>query len=74
MDQETVLKLENVAISYSTRQGINFWTGKRVWPLKDVSFELRRGEVLGVIGKNGAGKTTLLKTIAGVYRPDKGRT
>lgn len=41
--------------------------------LKDVSFQLRRGECLGVIGHNGAGKSTLLKLLSGVQRPDAGR-
>ncbi len=43
------------------------------WALKDISFELRRGEVLGVIGENGSGKTTLLRLLAGIFPPDKGR-
>lgn len=42
------------------------------WALKDVSFDLQRGETLGVIGRNGAGKTTLLQMIAGIIRPDAG--
>lgn len=43
------------------------------WANQDISFELRRGECLGLIGKNGAGKTTLLKMLNGLIRPDKGR-
>jgi ABC-type polysaccharide/polyol phosphate transport system ATPase subunit len=43
------------------------------WAVKDVSFELRRGECLGLIGHNGAGKTTLLKMLNGLIRPDSGR-
>src|SRR4029078_11456051 len=43
------------------------------WAVKDVSFELRRGECLGLIGHNGAGKTTLLKMLNGLIKPDKGR-
>ena len=43
------------------------------WAVKDVSFELRRGECLGLIGPNGAGKTTLLKMLNGLIKPEKGR-
>lgn len=40
--------------------------------LSNISFDLKKGERLGIIGKNGAGKTTLLRTICGVYRPTSG--
>ena len=43
------------------------------WAVNDVSFELRRGECLGLIGHNGAGKTTLLKMLNGLIKPDTGR-
>jgi hypothetical protein len=43
-----------------------------VYALKDVSFEVKRGEVLGIIGHNGAGKTTHLKMINGLIKPDRG--
>ena len=43
------------------------------WAVNDVSFELQRGECLGLIGPNGAGKSTLLKMLNGLIKPDRGR-
>lgn len=43
------------------------------WALKDLNFELNRGECLGLVGPNGAGKSTLLKLINGLFKPDEGQ-
>jgi lipopolysaccharide transport system ATP-binding protein len=43
------------------------------WAVKDINFELRRGECLGLIGHNGAGKSTLLKILNGLINPDEGK-
>ena len=48
-------------------------THRSHWALRNVSFELQRGECIGVIGDNGAGKSSLLKLLAGTLQPSQGR-
>src|SRR5690606_6425783 len=45
---------------------------KKIWSLKDITFDGHKGEILGIIGANGAGKTTLMKVISGILKHDEG--
>lgn len=70
MKDEAIIELRNVGVSYTRRVGM--MRGQKFWALHDVSFDLRHGETLGVVGHNGAGKSTLLRLLAGIMAPDRG--
>lgn len=58
---------------FDQNRGANIEDKKFIWALRDVSFSVEEGEIVGVIGPNGAGKTTLLKILSRVTEPCKGR-
>ena len=60
-----------MGLYYSRRQ--RFLKRSRYWAFRDVSFDLKKGETLGIIGKNGVGKSTLLRVLAGIIAPDTGK-
>lgn len=68
LSKEKVDTLKDYVIKFLKRE-IQY---DEFWALEDISFELKKGERLGILGLNGAGKSTLLKIIAGVYEPTEG--
>ncbi len=70
-ERELVFSLSGVGLSYRTAASLP-WRRKEFWALEDVSFEVFRGETVGVIGRNGAGKSSLLRVLAGILDPDRG--
>ena len=79
----TIVRLENIALHFPRQRGIlrgildllrgKMTAGKgKFTALKNVDLEVKKGEVLGVIGRNGSGKSTMLRVMAGIYRPDEG--
>ena len=82
---ETMLKVDHVSISYKIGDfkdiGLKEWTMRHLkkqyhvetfMAVEDVTFELYRSDMLGIIGTNGAGKSTLLKAVTGIMEPRKG--
>ena len=66
---ETVLSFKDVSKRYKSG---DFWRPLKAQALKNVSFEVAKGDVFGLIGINGAGKTTLMKAAVGLLHPDSG--
>lgn len=85
MQQENVIEVNNVSMEFRLYKeridSIKTYLIKKIkgelgyenfWALKDVSFNVKKGEAVGLIGKNGSGKSTMLKIIAGVLKPTMG--
>ena len=72
MGKEFSIIADNVSFSFGGSSRFSLRRNPPTWVAKNLSFNVERGETLGVIGFNGAGKTTLLRLMAGILRPDRG--
>lgn len=84
--EDTIVKLDDISLKFnidnnratSLKEFVVRWIKRDLkhgefWALKHVSFEVAKGDVLGIIGHNGAGKSTLLKVISGIMKPTNGK-
>ena len=86
MDENTAISVENVGMRFTLNKekvdNLKEYFIKKVtkkleynefWALRDINFEVKKGDHLAILGFNGAGKSTLLKAIVGVYKPTVGK-
>ena len=72
MGGNMAIEVVNISKQYNLHHGSFGETAGAFWALKDVSFQINRGEMVGVIGNNGSGKSTLLKILSQITRPSAG--
>lgn len=69
-ESKKALQLSNVGVCYKKKAGL--FKNSDFWAINNISFDVKQGETIGIIGKNGVGKSTLLKVITGIIKPDCG--
>lgn len=78
---EKIIEVNNLCVDFKPYRNVSIQKSlfkkknesiKEVHALKNISFSVGKGEIVGIVGKNGSGKSTLLRTVGGIYNPDKG--
>lgn len=72
-DKDTILKVENLCKYFPVKKTITGKVTRQLYAVDNVSFELKAGETLGIVGESGCGKTTLGRTILKLHKPTEGR-
>lgn len=77
---KTVIEVNDISVSYRVQQGKSIKSilnnglssSKKINALKDITFSVKKGKIVGIVGKNGSGKSTLLRAICNIFGVDKG--
>jgi len=71
---DTIIEVQNLEVIYKEKDIFKrLKNGKKKFGIRDINFQVKRGEIFSIIGLNGAGKTSTMKCILGLIKPDKGR-
>ena len=71
-NKEYAVEFKNVSKIYKIKEGNNKFSNKSFYALKDINFQVEKGEIVGILGTNGSGKSTVSNILSGIVAPDMG--
>ena len=71
-NKEYAVEFKNVSKIYKIKEGNNKSSNKSFYALKDINFQVEKGEIVGILGTNGSGKSTVSNILSGIVAPDMG--